>query len=146
LPELVGPQRAFDLLVSGRSITGAQAAAMGIAYEAVADPEHAAPAYFEEHLSQKARVHYTTQSKRRGSTTSRASKTRSAPLSGFISTSSWPPTTRWLVLKLLSRRGRHNGNIVEPFGYGRHRRTRERAVRGSFVHFRARMESREARP
>ena len=53
LPELVGPQRAFDLLVSGRSITGAQAAAMGIAHEAVADPEHAALAYFEEHLKPK---------------------------------------------------------------------------------------------
>ena len=53
LPELVGPQRAFDLLVSGRSITGAQAGAMGIAHEAVADPEHAALAYFEEHLKPK---------------------------------------------------------------------------------------------
>ena len=53
LPELVGPQQAFDLLVSGRSITGAQAAAMGIAHEAVADPEHAALAYFEEHLKPK---------------------------------------------------------------------------------------------
>jgi cyclohexa-1,5-dienecarbonyl-CoA hydratase len=42
-----------DLLVSGRSITGAQAAAMGIAHEAVADPEHAALAYFEEHLKPK---------------------------------------------------------------------------------------------
>ena len=53
LPELVGPQRAFDLLVSGRSITGAQAAAIGIAHEAAADPEHAALAYFEEHLKPK---------------------------------------------------------------------------------------------
>ena len=53
LPELIGPQRAFDLLVSGRSITGAQAAAIGIAHEAAADPEHAALAYFEEHLKPK---------------------------------------------------------------------------------------------
>jgi len=53
LPELVGPQRAFDLLVSGRSITGAQAAAIGIAHEAAADPEHAALAYFEEYLKPK---------------------------------------------------------------------------------------------
>ena len=53
LPELIGPQRAFDLLVSGRNITGAQAAAMGIAHEAAADPEHAALAYFEEHLKPK---------------------------------------------------------------------------------------------
>jgi cyclohexa-1,5-dienecarbonyl-CoA hydratase len=53
LPELVGPMRAFDLLVSGRSITGAEAAAIGIAREAVADPERAALAYFEEHLKPK---------------------------------------------------------------------------------------------
>jgi cyclohexa-1,5-dienecarbonyl-CoA hydratase len=53
LPELVGPVRSFDLLVSGRSITGAQAAAIGIAHEAVADPEHAALAYFEEYLRPK---------------------------------------------------------------------------------------------
>ncbi len=53
LPELVGPQRAFDLLVSGRNITGVQAAAIGIAHEAVVDPERAALAYFEEHLKPK---------------------------------------------------------------------------------------------
>lgn len=53
LPELVGPQRALDLLVSGRSITGAEAATMGIASEAAADPERAALAYFEEHLKPK---------------------------------------------------------------------------------------------
>jgi cyclohexa-1,5-dienecarbonyl-CoA hydratase len=53
LPELIGPQRSLDLLLSGRSITGAQAAAIGIACEAAADPEHAALAYFEEHLKPK---------------------------------------------------------------------------------------------
>jgi cyclohexa-1,5-dienecarbonyl-CoA hydratase len=53
LPELVGPQRAFDLLVSGRNITGTQAAAIGIAHEATSDPERAALAYFEEHLKPK---------------------------------------------------------------------------------------------
>ena len=53
LPELIGPARSFDLLVSGRSITGTEAAAMGIAHEAAADPEHAALAYFEEHLKPK---------------------------------------------------------------------------------------------
>lgn len=53
LPELVGPMRAFDLLVSGRSITGAEAVAVGIAHEAVADPERAALSYFEEHLKPK---------------------------------------------------------------------------------------------
>ena len=53
LPEAIGPARAFDLLVSGRSITGTEAAAIGIAREASADPEHAALAYFEEHLKPK---------------------------------------------------------------------------------------------
>ena len=53
LPEVIGPQRAFDLLVSGRSITGAEATSLGIAKEAVADPEHAALAYFDEHLKPK---------------------------------------------------------------------------------------------
>jgi len=53
LPELIGPARSFDLLVSGRTITGAQAAAIGIAHEAAADPERAALAYFEEHLKPK---------------------------------------------------------------------------------------------
>jgi cyclohexa-1,5-dienecarbonyl-CoA hydratase len=53
LPEAVGPARAFDLLVSGRSITGTEAAAIGIAREAMVDPEHAALAYFEEQLKPK---------------------------------------------------------------------------------------------
>src|SRR6202521_4843542 len=53
LPEIVGPARAFDLLLSGRSISGAEAVAMGIAREAAADPERAALAYFDEHLRSK---------------------------------------------------------------------------------------------
>jgi cyclohexa-1,5-dienecarbonyl-CoA hydratase len=53
LPELIGPARSLDLLVSGRSITGAEVAAIGIAHQAAADPEHAALAYFEEHLRPK---------------------------------------------------------------------------------------------
>jgi len=44
---------ALDLLLSGRSITGADAAAMGLAREVAADPERAALAYFEEHLKPK---------------------------------------------------------------------------------------------
>jgi cyclohexa-1,5-dienecarbonyl-CoA hydratase len=52
LPELVGPALALDLLISGRSIGGAEAAARGLAKEA-ADPEKAALAYFEEHLKPK---------------------------------------------------------------------------------------------
>lgn len=53
LPELIGPPRALDLLVSGRSITGLEAAAMGVAREAIADPGRAAMAYFVEHLGTK---------------------------------------------------------------------------------------------
>ena len=53
LPELVGPQRALDLLVSGRGVTGTQAVAMGIAHEATSDPTRAAIAYFDEHLKTK---------------------------------------------------------------------------------------------
>jgi cyclohexa-1,5-dienecarbonyl-CoA hydratase len=53
LPELIGPQRAFDLLVSGRSITGAQAAEIGLAFQTVTDPLRAARAYFDEHIGPK---------------------------------------------------------------------------------------------
>jgi cyclohexa-1,5-dienecarbonyl-CoA hydratase len=53
LPELIGPVRSLDLLLSGRSITGAEAAAIGIARETATDPERAALAYFEEHLKPK---------------------------------------------------------------------------------------------
>ena len=75
--------------------------------------------------SRRARVRCAMPSRRRGSTTSPASRTRSAPSSGSISTNSWPPTTRWRVSKPSSRRGRRNGNIVERSGYGRHRRARQ---------------------
>ncbi len=53
LPELVGPSRAIDLLLSGRGISGSDAAAIGLAREAAADPERAALAYFDEHLKRK---------------------------------------------------------------------------------------------
>lgn len=53
LPEVIGPVRALDLLLSGRSITGAEAVTMGIANEVAADPSGAALAYFEEHLKPK---------------------------------------------------------------------------------------------
>ncbi len=53
LPELIGPQRAFDLLVSGRGVTGTEAAALGIAKEAAAEPGRAALAYFDEYLKPK---------------------------------------------------------------------------------------------
>jgi cyclohexa-1,5-dienecarbonyl-CoA hydratase len=53
LPELIGRQRAFDLLVSGRTINGAEAVAIGLAHAAAADPTAAALRYFEEHLGSK---------------------------------------------------------------------------------------------
>jgi cyclohexa-1,5-dienecarbonyl-CoA hydratase len=53
LPELAGPMRALDLLVSGRGITGLEAVQFGIAREAAEDPEQAALAYFAEHLKPK---------------------------------------------------------------------------------------------
>lgn len=53
LPELIGQQRAIDLLLSGRSVTGAEAAAMGMAYAATEHPEAAALTYFQEHLQPK---------------------------------------------------------------------------------------------
>lgn len=52
LPEAIGPQRALDLLLSGRSISGKEAAETGFAMEA-ADPEQAALAYIHEHLLSK---------------------------------------------------------------------------------------------
>lgn len=53
LPELIGPTRALDLLVSGRSINGLAAADLGMVREAVADPERAAITYFDEYLKPK---------------------------------------------------------------------------------------------
>jgi cyclohexa-1,5-dienecarbonyl-CoA hydratase len=53
LPELIAPAAAFDLLLSGRSITGAEAASIGLARESAADPEQAALGYFQEHLRPK---------------------------------------------------------------------------------------------
>jgi cyclohexa-1,5-dienecarbonyl-CoA hydratase len=53
LPELIGPLRAADLLLSGRSVSGAEAAVIGMASQAASDPERAALGYFQEHLKPK---------------------------------------------------------------------------------------------
>ena len=53
LPELIGPQRAFDLLISGRSISGSEAVALGLAAAASIDPQQAALDYFLKHLQPK---------------------------------------------------------------------------------------------
>jgi cyclohexa-1,5-dienecarbonyl-CoA hydratase len=51
LPLRIGQARAEDLLLSGRSISAAQAAAWGLVSEAADDPAAAALAYFDKHLS-----------------------------------------------------------------------------------------------
>lgn len=53
LPELIGPGRAIDLLLSGRAITGNEAVVMGLAHAAASDPQRAALAYFDRHLQPK---------------------------------------------------------------------------------------------
>ena len=50
LPELIGPQRAVDLLLSGRSISGDEAVSIGMACQSAVDPQSAALEYFEQHL------------------------------------------------------------------------------------------------
>ncbi|KAB2917376.1 MAG: cyclohexa-1,5-dienecarbonyl-CoA hydratase [Hyphomicrobiaceae bacterium] len=66
LPELVGPARAIDLLLSGRNVTGTEAAAMGMVHAAVPDPGAAALGYFEEHLRPKSAssLHYAVKAAR----------------------------------------------------------------------------------
>lgn len=51
LPEKIGPARAFDLLVSGRSISAADAASWGLANDCSEDPETAALAWFDDHIA-----------------------------------------------------------------------------------------------
>jgi cyclohexa-1,5-dienecarbonyl-CoA hydratase len=53
LPERIGQAQAEDLLYSGRSISGAAAAAIGLVNEAAADPQAAALAWFDAHLADK---------------------------------------------------------------------------------------------
>jgi cyclohexa-1,5-dienecarbonyl-CoA hydratase len=53
LPECIGAGRALDLLLSGRSISGAEAASIGMVRETAAEPERAAFAYFDEYLKPK---------------------------------------------------------------------------------------------
>ena len=51
LPRLVARGHAEDLLYSGRAMTGARAAEIGLALAAAPDPEAAALAYFDDNLS-----------------------------------------------------------------------------------------------
>lgn len=53
LPERIGQARATDLLLSGRTIDGATAGAIGLAIEVADDPEEAALHYVDQHLATK---------------------------------------------------------------------------------------------
>ena len=53
LPERLGRAAAEDLLLSGRSVDGREALRMGLVTAVADDPEAAALAYFEEHLSKR---------------------------------------------------------------------------------------------
>jgi cyclohexa-1,5-dienecarbonyl-CoA hydratase len=56
LPERIGPGAADDLLLSGRSIDGAEAHRLGLACAVAADPEAAALAWFDAHLAGRSAV------------------------------------------------------------------------------------------
>ncbi|MBW7850292.1 MAG: cyclohexa-1,5-dienecarbonyl-CoA hydratase [Rhodospirillales bacterium] len=51
LPERIGRAHADDLLFSGRSISGSEAAAIGLVNAVADEPEAAALAYFDQHLA-----------------------------------------------------------------------------------------------
>ena len=53
LPYRVNQPAAEDLLLSGRSVGGEEAKAMGLVQTLAADPEAAALAYFDQHLATK---------------------------------------------------------------------------------------------
>lgn len=51
LPEKIGPVRAFDLLISGRSISAQEATDWGLANSCDDDPEKAALAWIDKHIT-----------------------------------------------------------------------------------------------
>ena len=53
MPERIGQSRAEDLLLSGRSVSGTDALAMGLVDDIADDPEGAALGYFDKHLAAK---------------------------------------------------------------------------------------------
>jgi cyclohexa-1,5-dienecarbonyl-CoA hydratase len=66
LPELIGQGRALDLLLSGRTISGTDAAAIGMAHKVADDPEATALSYFNEYLKPKSAssLHYAVKAAR----------------------------------------------------------------------------------
>lgn len=56
LPERIGQAHAEDLLISGRSISGAEAEKMGLVTATADDPDTAALAYFDQHLAPKSAI------------------------------------------------------------------------------------------
>src|SRR5262249_10568239 len=53
LPEWIGPARAVDLLISGRIVSGTEAAAIGVVQELADDPVQAALDYFHDKITAK---------------------------------------------------------------------------------------------
>jgi cyclohexa-1,5-dienecarbonyl-CoA hydratase len=68
LPERIGLAAAEDLLISGRSISGTEALAVGLVSAVAPDVEAAALAYFDRHLAGKSAssLRYALRAARRG--------------------------------------------------------------------------------
>ncbi len=68
LPERLGQARAMDLLLSGRGVGAAEAAAIGLVTAVAEDPEAAALGYFDAHLAphSAAALRFATAAARRG--------------------------------------------------------------------------------
>ena len=75
LPELAGPMPALDLLLSGRSITGAEAAASALPEKPPAIPAPRRSPTSKSSSRPRARVRCASPSRPRGSTTPHASRT-----------------------------------------------------------------------
>jgi cyclohexa-1,5-dienecarbonyl-CoA hydratase len=68
LPERIGRAQAEDLLISGRTITGSEALAIGLVNSLVEDPEAAALQYFDGHLAPRSAssIRYAVRAARAG--------------------------------------------------------------------------------
>lgn len=68
LPERIGRAQAEDLLISGRTITGTEALAIGLVNSLADDPEAAALQYFDDHLAPRSAssIRYAVRAARAG--------------------------------------------------------------------------------